>query len=181
MGFDPSHLYAPGRSDLCLYPECGFQRYRNKIENCPFEISDLNLGKAAFTAAFFFCGLATIPCGMFQSMNKTLKPKKKNTTPRRSKGLGRKVVDLFSAVEHLPYGASLMTEIKAAKMTVGMGVLNMAFGAVLFSIGWKGHIPWVAETAFVITLIGWMMVVLGFAFGVIGWTSKYLPFKKGGK
>jgi len=112
-------------------------------------------------------------------VRRPLKTKKKSTSPRGPGVLRKKIANYFSTIENLPYGASLLTEKKAAKTVVGAGILIMAFGAVLFSIGWKGHVPWVAETAFVITLIGWMMVVLGFAFGFVGWASKYLRFKTG--
>ena len=93
--------------------------------------------------------------------------------------MGKTVVNFIAMAENLPYGASLIQEKKVARVAMGLGIIVMAFGAAFFSVGWKLHITWLVETAFVITLIGWMMVILGFAFGVVGWVAKYIPFKPG--
>jgi hypothetical protein len=107
-------------------------------------------------------------------------PKKTTPASRRSKPeIGKRVVHFISLVEHLPYVASLLREKKAARVIMGVGILVMAVGAAFFSVGWKWKIPWLVETAFVITLIGWMMVILGFAFGVVGLAAKYIPMKPG--
>jgi hypothetical protein len=92
-------------------------------------------------------------------------------------GLGKRIYNFITLVENLPYGASLMQEKKVSRVAMGVGILIMAFGGVIFSVGWKWKITWVVETAFIISLIGWMMVILGFAFGVIGVAAKYVPVK----
>jgi hypothetical protein len=107
-----------------------------------------------------------------------LNKRKTMTSPRAKRGVGKRFYDFFSLVENLPYGASLLHEKKVARVAMGVGVLVMAAGAAIFSIGWKFHVTWLVETAFVITLIGWMMVILGFAFGVVGWAAKYVPITR---
>jgi hypothetical protein len=86
-------------------------------------------------------------------------------------GAFQKLVDFVALIEHLPYGASWMTEKKVARAALGAGIFIMALGAALFAVAWRAKITWLGETAFAITLVGWMMVILGFAFGVIGWAS----------
>jgi hypothetical protein len=78
-------------------------------------------------------------------------------------------------IEHLPYGASRMTEKKAARGAMGLGVFVMAVGAAFFAVAWRAKLTWLGETAFTVTLIGWMMVILGFAFNVIGWAAQVFP------
>ncbi len=112
-------------------------------------------------------------------MNKRSKKKIPPASRRSKPGIGKRVADIISLVEHLPYVASLLREKKAARVIMGTGILVMAIGAAIFSIGWKWHITWLVETAFVITLIGWMMVILGFAFGVVGLLAKFIPMKPG--
>ena len=80
-------------------------------------------------------------------------------------------------LEHLPYGASLMQEKKVSMGTMESGILIMAVGATLFAIGWASHWTWLVEIAFVLTLVGWMMVILGFAFWVVSHFAKIVPFK----
>src|SRR5208282_4833837 len=102
--------------------------------------------------------------------------------PRPAKpGLGKRIYRFVSLVEHLPYGASLIQEKRVARGVMGVGVCVMAFGAAIFSIGWKLRVTWLVETAFFITLVGWMMVILSLAFGVVGWAAKYIPFHPGKK
>ncbi len=81
-------------------------------------------------------------------------------------------------VEHLPYGASHMTEKKAARGVMGAGIFVMVVGAAFFTVAWRARITWLGETAFAVTLIGWMMVILGFAFGVIGWAAGVFPHSR---
>jgi hypothetical protein len=85
----------------------------------------------------------------------------------------------LSLVEQLPYGASMMEEKKVSRGTLGLGVLVMAVGATIFAIGWTLHLNWLVEIAFVITLIGWMMVILGFAFWAVSTFAKRFPPKRG--
>jgi hypothetical protein len=93
--------------------------------------------------------------------------------------MGKRIYNFVSMVEQLPYGASLMQEKKVARVTMGTGLLVMAVGATLFAIGWGWKLTWLVETAFVITLIGWMMVIIGFAFWVVSSFAKKFPIKQG--
>ncbi len=81
-------------------------------------------------------------------------------------------------VEQLPYGASMMQEKKVSRVTLGTGLLVMAVGASIFAIGWGMKITWLVEAAFFITLIGWMMVIIGFAFWVVSSFAKRFPIKR---
>ena len=110
-------------------------------------------------------------------MKKSIKSKKQQKTGAWTKW-GTILFNFISMMENLPYGASLIQEKRVARAGMGTGVLVMAFGAAFFSVGWKFHITWLVETAFVITLVGWMMVILGFAFGVVGWAAKHIPILK---
>jgi len=64
-----------------------------------------------------------------------------------------------------------MQEKRVSRGSMGAGILVMAVGASIFSLGWWQKWTGVVETAFFITLVGWMMVILGFAFGVVGWAA----------
>ncbi len=90
-------------------------------------------------------------------------------------GVGKRIYNFISLVEHLPYGASMMQEKRVSRVTLGTGLLVMAVGATLFAIGWGMKITWLVETAFFITLIGWMMVIIGFAFWVVSSFAKKFP------
>lgn len=81
------------------------------------------------------------------------------------------MVRFISFIEQLPYGATMLQEKKVARGAMGTGILVMAVGASIFSLGWWQKWTWLVETAFFITLVGWMMVILGFAFGVVGWAA----------
>jgi hypothetical protein len=76
------------------------------------------------------------------------------------KGLAR----LF---EGLPYGATMLHEKRAALAAIGIGVLAMALGASVFAVGWWFKVAWLVETAFVITLLAWMLLVVSSAFWVV--------------
>jgi hypothetical protein len=89
----------------------------------------------------------------------------------------KKLAGFVALIEHLPYGASHMTEEKAARGAMGAGIFVMAVGAAFFAVAWRAKITWLGETAFTVTLIGWMMVILGFAFNVIGWAARVFPPK----
>ena len=102
-----------------------------------------------------------------------LKKRKKPSKP----ALWERATSLFSLIEHLPYGASLIQEKKAYRGLLGLGILTMAFGAALFATGWWAKWSWLVETAFVITLVGWMMVILGSAFWVVSTLAKKFPVK----
>ncbi len=91
------------------------------------------------------------------------------------------MVNFLSLVEQIPYGASLMREKRVSRGSMGAGILVMAGGAAIFVLGWWQKWTWLVETAFFITLVGWMMVILGFAFGVVGWAAHRFSRKaKGG-
>jgi hypothetical protein len=93
--------------------------------------------------------------------------------------VGERIFNFVSLVEHLPYGASMMQEKRVARVAMGTGLLIMAVGASLFAIGWGWKLTWLVEIAFVITLIGWMMVIIGFAFWVVSSFAKKFPVKQG--
>jgi hypothetical protein len=95
--------------------------------------------------------------------------------------VGERVFNFVSLVEHLPYGASMMQEKRVARVAMGTGLLIMAVGASLFAIGWGWKLTWLVEIAFVITLIGWMMVIIGFAFWVVSSVAKKFPIQHGKK
>lgn len=71
----------------------------------------------------------------------------------------------------------MMQEKRVSRVTLGTGLLVMAVGAFIFAIGWGMKITWLVETAFFITLIGWMMVIIGFAFWVVSSFAKKFPIK----
>lgn len=71
----------------------------------------------------------------------------------------------------------MMQEKKVARVTMGTGLLVMAVGASIFAFGWGLKITWLVETAFFITLIGWMMVIIGFAFWAVSSFAKKFPPK----
>jgi hypothetical protein len=112
---------------------------------------------------------------------KKIERQKKNRAGHRSAkpGVGEKIFNFVSLVEHLPYGASMMQEKRVARVAMGTGLLIMAVGASLFAIGWGWKLTWLVEIAFVITLIGWMMVIIGFAFWVVSSFAKKFPVKQG--
>jgi hypothetical protein len=87
------------------------------------------------------------------------------------------MLDFVVFLEHLPYGASMLQEKRASRGVLGSGIVIMAVGAAVFSIGWKLHLNPVAETAFVITLVGWIMVIVGFAFWVVSTLAAKFPRK----
>ncbi len=98
--------------------------------------------------------------------------------PRQSQpGVGKRIYNFISLVEQLPYGASLMQEKKVARVAMGSGLLTMAVGASIFAFGWGLKITWLVETAFFITLIGWMILIIGFAFWVVSSFAKRFPPK----
>ncbi len=80
-------------------------------------------------------------------------------------------------MEQIPYGATMLQEKRAARGILGSGILIMAVGAAIFAVGWWGKWTWLVETAFFITLVGWIMVILGFAFGVVGWVARIFSLK----
>jgi hypothetical protein len=90
-------------------------------------------------------------------------------------GVGKRVYNFISLVEHLPYGASMMQEKRVSRVTLRTGLLVMAVGASIFAVGWSLKLTWLVETAFFITLIGWMMVIIGFAFWVVSSFAKRFP------
>jgi hypothetical protein len=100
-----------------------------------------------------------------------IKPKR---APAHS-GVFKRFKDFVVLVEQLPYGASRLTEKRVARVVLGTGIVIMAVGAALFSVAWRARLSWLGETAFVITLIGWMMVILAFAFGLVGWAARVFP------
>jgi len=64
----------------------------------------------------------------------------------------------------LPYGASKLHDRRMARRVMGGGVLLMAVGATVFAVGWRYKFNGLEQAAFVITLIGWMALIIGFAF-----------------
>jgi hypothetical protein len=92
--------------------------------------------------------------------------------------VGERIFNFVSLVEHLPYGASMMQEKRVARVAMGTGLLVMAVGSSIFAIGWGIKLTWLVESAFVITLIGWMMVIIGFAFWVVSSFAKRFPVKR---
>jgi hypothetical protein len=100
---------------------------------------------------------------------------KKSTRPKAF----QRLVDFFLFLEQLPFGASWLSEKRAARGVMAAGLLVMAIGGSLFAVAWRAHLTALGETAFVITLVGWMMVILGFAFAMVGWAARTFPTKKG--
>ena len=47
---------------------------------------------------------------------------------------------------------------------MGGGVLLMALGATVFAVGWSHQFNGLEQAAFGMTLIGWMALIIGFAF-----------------
>jgi len=72
-----------------------------------------------------------------------------------------------------------MQERRVWRGALGTGILVMAIGAAIFAVGWRAQWTWLVETAFFVTLVGWMMVILGFAFGSVSWAARTFPLKKG--
>ncbi len=72
-----------------------------------------------------------------------------------------------------------MQEKRVSRGSLGTGILVMALGASIFALGWWQKWAWLVETAFFITLVGWMMVILGFAFAVVGWAAHHFSSKRG--
>ena len=60
-----------------------------------------------------------------------------------------------------------MREKRVALVAMGAGFLLMTVGATLFAVGWRTKLEWVVETAFGVTLIGWMLLIISFAFWVV--------------
>ncbi len=87
-------------------------------------------------------------------------------------------VRLISTLEQLPYGASFLREKEIARALMSAGSKIMAVGAAIFAIGWWDKISWLVETAFVITLVGWMMLIIGFAFWIVARLAKYMPLQR---
>jgi hypothetical protein len=102
----------------------------------------------------------------------------KKTKRLSQSALWNRAYNFFSLVEQLPYGASIMQEKKVSRGILGLGVLVMAVGAAIFATGWTLHWNWLVEIAFVITLVGWMMVILGFAFWVVSHLAQRFPIKR---
>jgi len=97
-----------------------------------------------------------------------LKKKSGQTPPN----FWEKSVRFIFTLEELPYGASLLIEKNIAKSIMGIGLKVMALGGMIFAGGWKIKVNWILETAFVITLVGWMMLIIGFAFWTVSGISK---------
>jgi hypothetical protein len=72
----------------------------------------------------------------------------------------------------LPYGASKLHDTQASTRVLGGGVLLMAVGATVFAVGWRFKINSLEAFAFVLTLIGWMALVIGFAFWFVTTVAK---------
>lgn len=104
--------------------------------------------------------------------------KPKRPSQLASPSVAKKIYNFIALIEQLPYGASLMQEKKVARVAMGTGLLIMATGSSLFSAGWWMKVNWLVETAFVITLIGWMMLIIGFAFWVVSSFAKNFPVKR---
>ena len=77
----------------------------------------------------------------------------------------------------MPYAASRLKEKQTARALLQGGSGLMAFGGAVFAVGWWGHWNGMLEAAFIITLVGWMMVVIGFAFWVVSHAVQWMGFK----
>jgi hypothetical protein len=104
-------------------------------------------------------------------IRKRIKPQRVPARP----GVFKRLKNFVVLVEQLPYGASWLTEKRVARVVLAAGVIIMAFGAALFAVAWRARLSWLGEGAFVITLVGWMMVILAFAFGLVGWAARVFP------
>jgi len=93
-------------------------------------------------------------------------------------GVWGRLVGFMVFLEQIPYGASRLSEKRAARGVLVAGTLVMALGAALFTVGWWARLTPLVETAFIIALVGWMMVILGFAFGFVGWAAHKVPALK---
>lgn len=92
-------------------------------------------------------------------------------------GAGAKFQKLISILERLPYGASLMEEKWAAWTAVGGGALLMALGSALFSAGWWFKLNALMDAAFVVTLLGWMLLIISSAFLLVTSLARKFPGK----
>lgn len=77
----------------------------------------------------------------------------------------------------IPYAAEALKETRVARRAAGGGVLCMAFGATLFALGWACKLRRLVETAFVVTLLSWMALVISFAFWFVASVAGKIPGK----
>jgi hypothetical protein len=88
-----------------------------------------------------------------------------------------KFLRIVSILERLPYGASRLEEGLVAWTAVGSGTLLMALGSALFAVGWWRKLNALMDVAFVVTLLGWMLLIISSAFLFVTTVAKKFPGK----
>lgn len=92
-------------------------------------------------------------------------------------GLFNLIKNTIQTLEELPYGATYLQEKRVARVGFGLGLLLMAFGAAIFSVAWSRKWAYPLDIAFVVTLVGWMIIIISFAFWIVSSLAKRFPPK----
>jgi hypothetical protein len=85
---------------------------------------------------------------------------------------------LISIIGRLPYGADSNEEKWVARVAMGGGALLMATGSAFFAVAWSFKFSRLLDTAFVLTLVGWMLLIVSFAFWFVASIAKKVANKR---
>lgn len=80
---------------------------------------------------------------------------------------GSRRLRFLAWLKELPHATDAAQDRVEARVGLGIGLFLAAVGGLLFLLGWGRKVPWLLDSAFVTTLVGWMAPPIAGAFWLV--------------